>query len=272
MSDDHRVSETPRVEEVPLEGGNVSSGVVRVGDTVRRPVGEWTPAVHALLRHLEAVGFTGAPLVLGFDDKGREVLTFIEGVSLSLEAPDLLKSDDMVAKAGSLVADLHKNLASFVPPADAVWWQGSPDPVTSSTVIHGDLAPWNVIVHADRLYLIDWDAACPGRFVWEAAYSLHTFAMLWPDTGLSETEAVARIRAFGDGARLSTPALVDVLRHVPERTRAIADMIDRLADRGHPAFTVHRQEGHVAVWRGASAYVQARIPAWVSRINRAAPS
>lgn len=30
--------------EIPLDGGNMSSGVVRVGDTVRRPAGPWTPA------------------------------------------------------------------------------------------------------------------------------------------------------------------------------------------------------------------------------------
>ncbi|BCJ57962.1 hypothetical protein Jiend_13840 [Micromonospora endophytica] len=47
-------------QEIPLHGGNVST-VVRVGDTVRRNVGPWTPSVHALLRHLEYVGFTGAP-------------------------------------------------------------------------------------------------------------------------------------------------------------------------------------------------------------------
>ena len=54
-------------EEIPLADGSMTT-VVRVGDTVRRPVGRWTPAVHSLLRHLEAVGFEGAPRVLGFDD------------------------------------------------------------------------------------------------------------------------------------------------------------------------------------------------------------
>jgi hypothetical protein len=48
--------------------------VERVGDTIRRGTGPWTPAVHALLRHLEAVGFDAAPRVLGFDEQGREVL------------------------------------------------------------------------------------------------------------------------------------------------------------------------------------------------------
>jgi hypothetical protein len=51
--------------ETPLSGGNMSSGVVRVGDTVRRPAGPWTPAVHALLAHLHEAGFRCAPRPLG---------------------------------------------------------------------------------------------------------------------------------------------------------------------------------------------------------------
>ncbi len=66
-------------EEQPLTGGNVSDGVVRVGDTVRRPVGPWTPAVHALLTHLHEVGFRAAPRPLGIDGQGREVLTVVPG-------------------------------------------------------------------------------------------------------------------------------------------------------------------------------------------------
>ena len=44
--------------------------VVRVGDTVRRRRGHWTPAVHALLDHLESVGFDAAPRALGTDTAG----------------------------------------------------------------------------------------------------------------------------------------------------------------------------------------------------------
>jgi hypothetical protein len=56
--------------EHPLGGGNVAAGVVRVGDTVRKPAGFWTPAVEALLAHLWRAGFTGAPRPLGRDDRG----------------------------------------------------------------------------------------------------------------------------------------------------------------------------------------------------------
>src|SRR2546423_14571099 len=64
-------------QEIPLLGGNTST-VVRVGDTVRRNAGPGTPAVHALLRHLEDVGFTGAPRALGTDERGREGLSSLE--------------------------------------------------------------------------------------------------------------------------------------------------------------------------------------------------
>ncbi len=57
------------------------SAVHRRGDMVVRDSGPWTPAVHALLRHLEDSGFKGAPRLVGsgFDSEGRETLTYIEG-------------------------------------------------------------------------------------------------------------------------------------------------------------------------------------------------
>ena len=51
----------------------------KVSDTVRRGTGPWTPAVHALIRHLERVGFDGAPRVLGTDERGREFLSYVPG-------------------------------------------------------------------------------------------------------------------------------------------------------------------------------------------------
>jgi hypothetical protein len=73
-------------EEQPLDGGNVG-GAVRVGNTVRRAVGPWTPAVHALLAHLADKYLSGAPRPLGFDDRGREVLTFIAGETVGSRKP-----------------------------------------------------------------------------------------------------------------------------------------------------------------------------------------
>jgi len=56
------------------------AAVYRVGDVVVPDSGPWTRTVHALLRHLEEVGFEAAPRVVGsgFDANGREMLTFIQ--------------------------------------------------------------------------------------------------------------------------------------------------------------------------------------------------
>src|SRR2546423_1767648 len=78
-----------------LPGGR-SFGAVRVGDEVRRPAQPWTATVHSALRHLEDVGFDGAPRARGFDDQGRERLTFLPGQTLGETQPwpDWLRSDD----------------------------------------------------------------------------------------------------------------------------------------------------------------------------------
>ena len=58
--------------------GNVG-GAWRIGGTVHRTTGPWTPAVHALLDFL-APCLEHTPRVLGFDEQGREVLTFLPGL------------------------------------------------------------------------------------------------------------------------------------------------------------------------------------------------
>src|SRR5262245_35261518 len=68
----------PMSEPIPLDGGS-HSVVVRVGSTVRRVRRPWSSSVIALLQHVEREGFAGAPRALGFDEQGREVLTYIEG-------------------------------------------------------------------------------------------------------------------------------------------------------------------------------------------------
>lgn len=66
------------MHEEKLEGGN-SSEVYRVGNTVRRNLKPDSHLVHRLLQHLEKKGYPYAPKFLGIDEKGREVLSYIEG-------------------------------------------------------------------------------------------------------------------------------------------------------------------------------------------------
>jgi Ser/Thr protein kinase RdoA (MazF antagonist) len=57
--------------EAPLAGGMGNRGqVLRVGNTVRRPVGDHSPTVSLLLEHLAVEGFP-APVPTSRDADGR---------------------------------------------------------------------------------------------------------------------------------------------------------------------------------------------------------
>ena len=66
-------------EGEPLTGDGVTQGIVRIGDTVRRPLRPFSLTVQAYLAHLRDAGFSGAPLPLGVAEQGREVLSFVPG-------------------------------------------------------------------------------------------------------------------------------------------------------------------------------------------------
>ena len=83
----------------PSDNG-VTQGTVRVGDTVRRPLRPFSLTVQAYLAHLRDAGFTGAPLPLGVDEQGREVLSFVPGdVPRNPLPPETAGDDVLIALA-----------------------------------------------------------------------------------------------------------------------------------------------------------------------------
>lgn len=150
------------IEDGATDSGSVNS-VRRVGDTIRRPAGEWTPAVHALLAHLEAAGFTRAPRALGVDG-GQEVLSLLHGEPALSPWPPFLRTSAGIAELGRWLREFHDAVRDFEPPAGAGW--RAPDGAWEPGMIvrHGDLGPWNSVWDGERLVgYIDWDFAAPGR-------------------------------------------------------------------------------------------------------------
>jgi hypothetical protein len=148
-------------EEEVLKGGLVTFPV-RIEGNVHREAGPWTPAVHALLRHLEHAGFDGAPRVVGFDDTGREVLTYIEGDAGSLHFPPALLHERGLTALGRFIRSFHDAVATFVPTSDAVYRVGARPLEASEIVCHGDLGYWNTVWRGDDVVgLIDWDTSEP---------------------------------------------------------------------------------------------------------------
>ncbi len=229
-------------EEIRFADGNVSA-TVRVGDTVRRRAGPWTPAVHALLLHLEAVGFQGAPRVLGFDPKGRESLTFIPGETAPASL-DGHESDETLVGAGRLLRRYHDAARGFQSPSEARWRFTVGAPTTGEVICHNDVAPWNVtFVDGLPSGLIDWDFAAPAPPVWDVAYALWRFVPLYPDERFgAPRERARRITLFCDAYGLDERD--DLLDVVARRQRVLYDTVKTWGQAGVPGFVEMWRDGH----------------------------
>ncbi|MEV0594990.1 phosphotransferase [Nonomuraea cavernae] len=187
------------LHEIPLQGGDVTDGVVRVGDTVRRPVSPSTPAVHALLRHLEAAGFEGAPRVVGMDGLGREVLTYLPGTT-GVTRPTV--TDEALAGLAGLLCDFHNATAGFPLGGDG-WEGGSNDDAPPEVIGHCDLTPDNVVFEeATPRALIDFDLARPTTRLFDVVTTLRHWAPIADPVDLHPLQrgldVGARVRLFCD--------------------------------------------------------------------------
>jgi hypothetical protein len=247
--------------EMPLSGGNMSSGVVRVGDTVRRPVGPWTPAVHALLAHLHDVGFDGAPRPLGIDERGREVLSFVPGTVAWPDHFQLLNDDGQLRRVTRLIRGFHDAAATFAPPPGARW-QALTAADGDEIIAHHDLAPWNLVIGDRQWAFIDWDTAAPGTRLWDLAYAAHGFVPLSADPALQCDDAGRRLRLIADAYGLTERQRLDIIPLLGRRTQAMRDFLAEQAAQGNQPWTRLWQEGHGDVWLADTSYIIQREDQW----------
>jgi hypothetical protein len=231
----------------PLPGGRTTTGVVRIGDTVRRPVRPWTPAVHAVLRHLEGVGFAGAPRVLGVDDRGREVLSWLDGETVGRRRPwpDWVRAESALVDVGAWLRRLHDATAGFAPGEDLPWFAGQS--WRAGLVIgHHDAAPYNAVWREGHLVgFVDWDTAGPSSRELDLAFALLFWVPLlvpdsaWPHAADPPADPARRLHllldAYGYGGDRQALGAV-----VVARARIGAAVVRRLADSGDPVYTAIR--------------------------------
>ena len=201
-----------------------------MGDTVRKPPLGRTAYVVELLSHLERVGFDAAPRFLGFDERGRLILTYLEGdVPANLDGGTA--PDEQLRALARLIRLFHDATAETDVAREA------------EVACHNDLSPDNT-VYRDALPIafVDWDAAAPGTRLEDFAYA----AWLYLDLAAGDvTRQARRLRLFADAYGL--PPDTDLAGAVLERVRRNIDFIEEgLADRS--PHVNHELLGHALRW------------------------
>jgi len=214
------------VIEETLPGGN-TDGAVRIGGVVHKRAAPWTPTVHALLRYLEYADVDGVPRALGFDEQGRQMLTYLPGEMIGdrMPWPAWVYADSTLVQVGRWIRRIHDATAIFVPPKDERWFTGR-TMQPGWIVGHQDAAPYNAVMDGDRLVgFFDWDTASPSAREDDLAFS----ALLWVPLTAPDADEQWGSEDVKDRSR-RLHLLLDAYRYDSDR-RAFGAVIVRRARR-----------------------------------------
>ncbi len=219
----------------------------------------YSGALHALLLHLEEVGFTGAPRSFGWDDKGRHLVEYVPGTRAdSLDAPERALEPRRI---GEFLRDMHDALDSFVPPDYSRWFDGIPSP-GRELIVHQDIAPSNIVLRADgSLVAIDWDAAGPGTRLWDLAHACHAFAPLYR-AGADVSNSSERLRLLVDGYGLDDAQRAELVPLLAMRSQRMYEYLDQMRVTGRSPWVELWQRGVGAVWKSDAQWIRDNAATW----------
>ena len=248
-------------EGEPLVGGHTAP-VVRVGDTVRRVAGPWTPQVAALLTGLRAAGVAGVPEHRGLDGQGREVVAWVEGDVPVYPMPPWAWDDAVLVDVARAVRSVHDAAAGLDLPRTG-WRRPAVEPV--ETICHGDVAPYNAVFADARLVgLIDWDYAQPAPRGWDLGYLAYRFVSLTPPGHRDgrpgpgpPAEQWRRVRLLAQAYDGMDP--VEIVRWAVRRLEDLISYSYAEAAAGNAALQHTVDAGHVRLYEGDLGWVRALL-------------
>ena len=218
--------------------------VVRIGETVRRGAGPWTPTIHRVLQHLRSRGIEWVPAPHGLDDAGREVLDFVPGDVPGYPMPPWVWADSILEDAAHRLRQLHDASVDF-DRTGALWRLPSHEP--AEVLCHNDFAQYNFVFTDEAIIgVIDFDTASPGPRIWDLAYLAHRLVPLndRDREGDDSTERLRRLRILLHAYDAAfTPAEVVAMAAI--RLRELAEFTERQSAVQHRADLME----HAALYR-----------------------
>ena len=202
---------------IPLEGGSVNSVDYKDG-IVRRKLTKVSPAIHQLLKHLEAKNLSSVPRLLNYDDD-YEYLSYFPGSSITRPWDDAILSDEFITRLGQWLKDYHDAVTGFRLKDNARFDWRVTSPKAEMIICHGDLGPWNCIQQNGEFQaIIDWDLAHYGYAMDDVAELAFEFIPMRPYIELKSGQIsgdtrLHRLKVFCQAYGQIRP--VEILEHIP---------------------------------------------------------
>lgn len=224
------------MDEQQLENTS-SRPMTKIGNTVRRPIEFWQPAVADLLKYLESKDFPYSPKFLGIDDQGREVVSYLEGES-GKAGWYKIHSENGLRNYAKLLRRYHDTVAGYRPPVELEWANGRHGLNNNQLICHGDFGPWNIVWKGEEpVGIVDWDLAHPNSPQYDILYALEYAAPFRDDDMVvswhhfeSVPDRAKRVEIFLDA--YGSDAMDDVAKRVARMQREVGKLEKLLADRG----------------------------------------
>ncbi|MEN2737256.1 phosphotransferase [Microbacterium sp. X-17] len=181
-----------------LAGGNTTDGVVKAGQTVRRPRGHRSTFASEVLRTLNTAGVAWAPTYLGIDAEGRDTFSYIPGATTDHPSQ---RDERCYAAFGGILRELHE------------FSRGIPLASGAECLVHGDPGPFNVVMSEGMpVALIDWDSVHPGDPMEDVGYAGWTWC-IYAVGNVPVVDQARRLRLFADGydPELSAGVLLEAI-------------------------------------------------------------
>ena len=247
-----------------LQGGRKGQ-IFRSNTMIYRPRGKWSETIHCLLSHIAKRGFHAAPQPYGFDGKGNEMLSYINGDVFNYPLKGRIATTQALTSAAKLLRLYHDASSSFLSKYsnETLEWQ-LPSREPMEVVCHGDYAPYNVSLSgSETVGIIDFDTAHPAPRVWDIVYAVYC----WAPFKTHEYDAMGNIESQSIRAKQFCDAygLLDVDRRVlvkamTDRIQALVEHMHNEASNDNRAFIENIEDGHHLAYRADIQYVKSHEP------------
>ncbi len=221
-----------------------------MNNEIHRESGYWTKQVHQFLRFLRKQGFNQAPLPLGFDEQGREMVSFVKGQTCDYPLSEDVASLEALVSAAKLLRNYHDASQSFlneIASSNQLWMFPCRDP--QEVICHSDFAPYNICFEGKQAVgIIDFDTAHPGPRVWDIAYALYRFAPFSNPENVESfggiEDQILRASLFCNAYGLDEENRVGLADLILERLQALLSFLIQANREGNKKYMLNMQAGH----------------------------